>query len=157
MSCSPDNHFPKGFLLKQTQRLENSQKLADRLQAAYPQEYMMVLSNLRKCPNELKWCFGTNQSKPPFSEMWALLVLTFAVAVGASEKVKNQTASEEKLVIARGKLLVSTGVKQEGKNVFYQGDKMTHWQPSLQAPSVVGWGIKKMPELHHFLMERWAL
>lgn len=47
--------------------------------------------------------------------MWALLVLTFAVAVGAPEKVENQTAAEERLVIARGKLLVSTGAKQEGK------------------------------------------
>lgn len=54
--------------------------------------------------------------KSPFSEMWALLVLTFAVAVGASEEVKDQTAAEEKLVIARGKLLVSTGVEQEGKH-----------------------------------------
>lgn len=76
----------------------------------------MVVPNLRKCPTELKWItFGTNQSKPSFSEMWALLVLTFAVAVGASEKANNQTAADEKLVIARGKLLVSTGGKQEGK------------------------------------------
>lgn len=48
--------------------------------------------------------------------MWALLVLTFAVAAGASEKVKKETAAEEKLVIARGKLLVSTGGKQVGKH-----------------------------------------
>lgn len=39
--------------------------------------------------------------------MWALLVLTLALVVGASEKT-NDTAVEEKLVIARGKLLVST-------------------------------------------------
>lgn len=47
--------------------------------------------------------------------MWALWVLTFAFTVGTSEKVENQTAAEEKLVIARGKLLVSTGAKKEGK------------------------------------------
>lgn len=74
----------------------------------------MVASNLRKCPTELKWCrrirFGTNQSKPSFSDMWALLVLTFAVAVGASEKVENQTTAKEKLVIARGKLLAPSVV-----------------------------------------------
>lgn len=46
--------------------------------------------------------------------MWALWVLTFAFAVGTSEKVENQTAAEEKLVIARGKLLVSTGEQKEG-------------------------------------------
>lgn len=44
--------------------------------------------------------------------MWAFVVLTFAfaVAVGASEPADKQTtAAEEKLVIARGKLLVSLG------------------------------------------------
>lgn len=40
--------------------------------------------------------------------MWALLVLTLAFAVGASDTNSNNTANEEKLVIARGKLLVST-------------------------------------------------
>lgn len=41
--------------------------------------------------------------------MWASVVLTFALAVaaGASEPADKQTAAEEKLVIARGKLLVS--------------------------------------------------
>lgn len=39
--------------------------------------------------------------------MWAFLVLTFALAVRASD-TNNDTAVEEKLDIARGKLLVST-------------------------------------------------
>lgn len=39
--------------------------------------------------------------------MWALLVLTLALVVSASEKT-NDTAVEEKLAIARGKLMVST-------------------------------------------------
>lgn len=39
--------------------------------------------------------------------MWALLVLTLAIAVRASD-TNNDTAVEEKLVIARGKMLVST-------------------------------------------------
>lgn len=43
--------------------------------------------------------------------MWAFLVLTFAVAAGASETVDNHTAAEEELLIARGKLLVSLGGK----------------------------------------------
>lgn len=47
--------------------------------------------------------------------MWALLVLTFAFAVVTSEKVENQTAAEEELVIARGKLLVSTGGEKGGQ------------------------------------------
>lgn len=38
--------------------------------------------------------------------MWAYLVLTLALAVRASETTNN-TAAEEELVIARGKLLVS--------------------------------------------------
>lgn len=46
--------------------------------------------------------------------MWASVVLTFAVAAaaaaGASEPADKQTAAEEKLVIARGKLLVSVCV-----------------------------------------------
>lgn len=70
--------------------------------------------------------------------MWALLVLTFAVAVSASEKAENQTATEEKLVIARGKLVVSTTGKTGGQILFYRGDKVRQWRPSLQAPSVVG-------------------
>lgn len=39
------------------------------------------------------------------------MVLTFAVATGASETADNHTAAEEKLLIARGKLLVSLGGK----------------------------------------------
>lgn len=39
------------------------------------------------------------------SEMWGLLVLAVALAVGASD---NDTAVEEELDIARGKLLVCT-------------------------------------------------
>lgn len=39
--------------------------------------------------------------------MRALLVLTLALVVNASEKT-NDTSADEKLVIARGKLLVST-------------------------------------------------
>lgn len=39
--------------------------------------------------------------------MWAWLALTLALAVRVSE-TNNDTAVEEKLVIARGKLLVST-------------------------------------------------
>lgn len=38
--------------------------------------------------------------------MWAFLVLTLALSVRASD-TNNDTAAEEKLVIARGKLLVS--------------------------------------------------
>lgn len=49
--------------------------------------------------------------------MWALLVLTFAVAVGASEKVENQTTAKEKLVIARGKLLVSRGENRRTNSI----------------------------------------
>lgn len=40
--------------------------------------------------------------------MWALLVLALAVSVGASE-TNNDTAVEEKPVIARAKLMVSGG------------------------------------------------
>lgn len=39
--------------------------------------------------------------------MWAFLVLTLALSVRASDST-NDTAAEEELVIARGKLLVST-------------------------------------------------
>ncbi len=39
--------------------------------------------------------------------MWAFLVLALALTVRASD-TNNDTAVEEKLVIARGKLLVST-------------------------------------------------
>lgn len=47
--------------------------------------------------------------------MWALLVLTVAVAAAASETADNQTAAEEKLVVARGKLLVSMEGQHEDK------------------------------------------
>lgn len=39
--------------------------------------------------------------------MWAFLVLALTVTVGASE-TDNNTSPEEKLDVARGKLLVST-------------------------------------------------
>ncbi|MEQ2296227.1 hypothetical protein AMECASPLE_022743, partial [Ameca splendens] len=42
-------------------------------------------------------------------KMWALLVLTFALATGASERTNN-TASEERPVIARGKLMAPSVV-----------------------------------------------
>lgn len=96
----------------------------------------MVVSNLRKCPTELKWCrrisFGTNQSKPPFSEMWSLLVLTFAITVGAPKKVENQTGAEEKLVIARGKLLVSTGENRRANSTW------SRWQDETVAAISAG-------------------
>lgn len=67
--------------------------------------------------------------------MWALLVLTFAFAVVTSEKVENQTAAEEELVIARGKLLVSTGGKKEGK---FNLIKVTRWVVAISAGSQRG-------------------
>lgn len=67
--------------------------------------------------------------------MWAFLVLTFAVAAGASETVDNRTAAEEKLLIARGKLLVSLGGKPWVQTLLME---VTQWLSSLQAPSVVG-------------------
>lgn len=77
----------------------------------------MELSDLRKRPTELKCCRSLDyrwtkiNQTASLPEMWAFVVLTFAfaVAVGASEPADKQTAAEEKLVIARGKLLVSLG------------------------------------------------
>lgn len=64
--------------------------------------------------------------------MWALVVLTVAVAAAASEAVDDQ---EEKLVVARGKLMVST----QGEFHQMEGDGvMTGRVYSPQAPSVVG-------------------
>lgn len=70
--------------------------------------------------------------------MWAFLVLTFAVAAGASETADNRTAAEEKPLIARGKLLVS--LRGGGGGAWVQALLMavTPWLWSLQAPSVVG-------------------
>lgn len=44
--------------------------------------------------------------------MWALLVLTFGLAAGALES-SNKTAAEERLAIARAKLMVSGTKKIE--------------------------------------------
>lgn len=63
------------------------------------------------------------------------MVLTFAVAAGASETVDNHTAAEEELLIARGKLLVSLGGKTWDQPLLME---VTPWLSSLQAPSVVG-------------------
>lgn len=49
--------------------------------------------------------------------MWAFLVLTLALAVRASDS-NNDTAVEEKLVIARGKLLVSTDKKNNSNFIW---------------------------------------
>ncbi|KAL6465221.1 hypothetical protein MHYP_G00253540 [Metynnis hypsauchen] len=64
--------------------------------------------------------------------MWlSLLALLTLCATGkVAENTSETPVGQEKLIIARGKLL---------------------------APSLVGCSIKKMPELYNFLMERWAL
>lgn len=50
--------------------------------------------------------------------MWALLVLALALAVGPSD-TNNDTAADEKLVIARGKLLVSTSENPFALDTFH--------------------------------------
>lgn len=128
--------FPWWFIFKTNPNAKKQSKTCWQQQGSYLLECIMVASNLRKCPTELKWCrrisFGTNQSKPSFSEMWALLVLTFAVAVGASEKVENQTTAKEKLVIARGKLLVSRGDNRRTNSIW------SRWRNETVAAISVG-------------------
>lgn len=59
--------------------------------------------------------------------MWALLVLTFGLAAGALES-SNKTAAEERLVIARAKLMVSGTKKIEHTDNFEKSPRFIFQQ-----------------------------
>lgn len=119
----------------------------------------------------------TTLAKP--SSMWAkllvCLLLLYLTGEGAAKNA-SETSVGEKLVIAKGKLMVRLLcmlIRQGPQGVVLEAALFFSFCAvplaecanlfsicllcSPQAPSVVGWAIKKMPELHKFLLERFAL